>query len=125
MEFSREDARLLGKVAFLGMWQGRFLESAAIFEALHALEPHRIGPLLGLGMLCIHKGDFQEAVRFFENKVLPLDPQDEYVRAWLGLALMRSGQTEKAKEWLQPLAEQGKEADAKALARELLAQPGI
>ena len=120
MLISREEARLLGKIAFLGLWQGRFAESASIFTALRDAEPDRIGPVLGLGMVHAHKGEYTKAIEVFEKKALALDPDDEHAKAWLGLALFRDGQKERAGEILRPLAETAKAADAKTLAANIL-----
>ena len=120
MLISREDARLLGKVAFLGLWQGRFAESESIFTSLKLAEPDRIGPLLGLGMTYAHRGDYAKAIDVFEKEALALDPEDEHAKAWLGLALFRVEQTERARNILEPLVKDGKVEDAKALAKTIL-----
>lgn len=120
MLISREDARLLGKIGFLGLWQGRFVESESIFTALKDAEPGRIGPVLGLGMAAVHRGDYARAATIFERDALAVDPEDEHAKAWLGLALFRSGDAARARGILEPLAEGAKAADAKTLAGELL-----
>lgn len=120
MLISREDARLLGKVAFLGLWQGRFAESESIFTALRDAEPDRIGPMLGLGMVHAHKGEYAKAIEIFENQALALDPDDEHAKAWLGLALYRDGQTERAAGILQTVAQTAKAEDARELAAGIL-----
>ena len=58
MPITPETSRLLGKIAFLGLWEGRFVESESIFTALRAAFPERIGPALGLGILHAHKGEY-------------------------------------------------------------------
>ena len=120
MLINREDARLLGKIGFMGLWQGRFAESESIFAALKDAEPDRIGPLLGLGMAAAHRGDFARAADIFEKEALAVDPNDEHAKAWLGLALFRKGESGKAREILEPLAGSAKAEDAKALAKSLL-----
>ena len=120
MLIAREDARLLGKIAFMGLWQGRFAESESIFEALRAANPDRIGPLLGLGMLQAHKGEYAKAANIFETQALALEPKDDHARAWLGLVLYRDGKAEEAKKHLNAVLTEGNAEDAKALAKGIL-----
>lgn len=117
---NRETARLLGKIGMMGLWQGRFVESETIFNALAEAEPGRIGPVLGQGMACMHKGDFSEAVRIFQEKALSIDPKDEDAQAWLGAALYRNGQTGEARTVLEALLENGPDGPAKEVARGVL-----
>ena len=115
-----EVARLLGKIAFMGLWQGRFAESEAIFDALGAAQPDRIGPVLGLSMLHAHKGEYAKAAEMLESKALVMDPKDDHARAWLGLVLYRDGKTEQSKKYLNAVLADGQAEDAKNLARGIL-----
>lgn len=120
MLITREEARLLGKISFMGLWQGRFEESESIFSALQSAEPDRIGPVLGLGMAAVHRGDYAKAITIFENDALSVDPEDEHAKAWLGLALFRAGQAARAKTLLEPLAQGAAAEDVKTLAKGVL-----
>jgi uncharacterized protein HemY len=120
MSIRPETARLLGKIAFLGLWEGRFAESEAIFTALRGASPERIGPPLGLGILHVHKGEYGKAVDMLEKHALALDGDDEHARVWLGLALLRDGQKDRAGEFLRPLAEKSAIPDVRELAEGLL-----
>jgi cytochrome c-type biogenesis protein CcmH/NrfG len=125
MLISRDEAGLLGKIAFLGLWQGRFVESQAIFNAVREAHPDRIGPVLGLGMLHIHKGEFARAAAILEKEALALDPDDAHALAWLGLALFRAGRKEDAVSPLKRVLASGSgEEDAKKLAASLLQEMG-
>jgi Flp pilus assembly protein TadD len=125
MLITQEESRLLGKVAFLGLWQGRFVESESIFNALRAANPDRIGPVLGLGMLHIHKGEYKRAVEILEKEALPLNPNDAHARVWLGLALFRAERRDEAAAWLKKALADDIEADAETLAKSLLAEMGL
>jgi Flp pilus assembly protein TadD len=122
----RDEARLLGKIAFLGMWQGRFVESEAIFNAIRMAEPERIGPLLGLGMLRIHQGDYQKAVDILEKEALAMDPDDAHALAWLGLALFCAGRKEEAELRLRKVlaGNASESSEARELACSLLKEMG-
>lgn len=120
MPISREQAALLGKVAFLGLWQGRFAESDFIFTALHEADPTRIGPLLGLAMSQAHQGNYAQAVDILQNKAMSVDPQDPHAGAWLGLALYRDGKTEEARKTLAALLEREVPEDVRSLANGIL-----
>jgi tetratricopeptide (TPR) repeat protein len=120
MPITPETSRLLGKIAFLGLWEGRFAESESIFSALRGASPERIGPALGLGILHAHKGEYEKAIEILEQQALALDPADEHARVWLGLALLRAGQKQRAEEFLRPLGEKGLIPDVRELANGLL-----
>lgn len=121
MLLARDMARLLGNIAFLGMWKGHFTESEAIFTALQADSPLRVGAPLGLALSRIHQGKFTEAIRLLQEKVLPLDPQDAHTRCWLGLALFMGGQLRQAREVLEAVAAEQGSPDAAALSASVLA----
>jgi Putative Zn-dependent protease, contains TPR repeats len=120
MLLDRDTARLLGKIAFLGLWQGRFKESDAIFKALEANDPSRIGPLLGQGMVLAHQGKHGEASAFFKERALALDPEDEHARVWYALSLLKGGKEADATPLLKELAATAKGNDVAELARQLL-----
>ena len=124
MPIQPETSRLLGKIAFLGLWEGRFVESESIFTALRGASPERIGPALGLGILHAHKGEYGKAVEILEKQALALDPADEHARVWLGLALLRDGQKQRAEDLLRPLRETGAIPDVRELADGLLKEIG-
>ncbi|MDL2290704.1 tetratricopeptide repeat protein [Desulfovibrio sp. OttesenSCG-928-F20] len=120
MSISREQAALLGKVAFMGLWQGRFAESDAIFTALHESTPDRIGPVLGLAMSQAHQGHYAKAIDILQNKALPMHPDDPHAKAWLGLALFKAGQVEKAGAILNELIAKESPDDVHNLAQSIL-----
>ncbi len=124
MRLEAETARLLGKIAFMGLWQGRFKESEAIFKALEMADSDRIGPLLGQGMALAHQGKYEEAAAMLRDRALALDPEDEHARVWYGLVLHKSGQDDKARPELEKIAAHGRAEDAVSLARNLLAEIG-
>lgn len=120
MLLERETARLLGKIAFLGLWQGRFRESEAIFKALEQMDVNRIGPLLGQGMALAHQGKYDEAAVLLRDRALAMDPEDDHARVWYGLVLHKSGRDDLARPELERVAARGKAEDAVALARGVL-----
>ena len=120
MFIAHDDARLLGKIAFMGLWQGRFVESESIFAALRAAQPDRIGPALGLGMVHAHKGAYAKAAEILETQALAMDPKDDHARAWLGLVLYRDGKNEQARRYLDAVLADASAEDAKKLARSIL-----
>lgn len=120
MLLERETARLLGKIAFLGLWQGRFKESEAIFRALEQMDMSRIGPLLGQGMALAHQGRYDEAATMLRSRALALDPEDDHARAWYGLVLHKGGHDDQARPELERVAASGKAEDAVALAKGIL-----
>ena len=122
MPIANEDARLLGKIAFMGLWQGRFNESESIFAALRAAQPKRIGPVLGLGMVHAHKGEYAKAAEVLEKQALAMDPKDDHARAWLGLVLYRDGKNAQARPYLEAVLADGSAEDAKELARGILGE---
>lgn len=94
-------ARLLGSIAFLGLWEGCFARSEAIFQAIRAARPEHCGASLGLALAFIHQGRHAEAVRLLEKEVLPLAPDDPHAQCWLGLALHLDGKAGRARSVLR------------------------
>ncbi len=121
MFIDRVNARLLGKIGFMGLWQGKFAESEEIFTALKANDPTRIGPVLGLGLAALHRGENEKAIEILEKEALAIDADDEHAKVWLALAYTRAGQTDKAKALLEPLNNDASLAeDAKIMAQNIL-----
>lgn len=120
MLLQRDTAKLLGSIAFLAMWEGRFAESEAIFHALREDAPDRVGPPMGLALSLMHQGRFGAAVTRLEADVLPLSPQDPHARCWYGLALYMDKQYTRSRDVLKQVADEKTVPDAADLARSLL-----
>lgn len=124
MLLQRDVARLLGSIAFQGMWEGRFAEGESIFRALRSDAPDRVGAPLGLALALIHQGKADQATVLLEQEVLPLDPSDPHTQCWLGLALYMKGEHSRAAALLTTVVQGEHAPDAIALATSLLDDMG-
>ncbi len=60
------------------------------------------GPSRSLGQVYLEIGEYQKSMDVFEE-LLKQDPQDAYIRTWLGIAYSRAGMTDKTREQLEHL----------------------
>ncbi|MFI3271126.1 MAG: hypothetical protein R3Y11_03340 [Pseudomonadota bacterium] len=119
MLISQDERRLLGKIAFAGMWHGAFSQGEQIFTSLAAQEHKSIGVFLGLAQASMHKGDFDSAKTHIAAAAA-LDPQDEHVLIWQAMHSLAIGDTTDGRTALQDLQDKAAHADVSELATSLL-----
>ncbi len=122
MEYPKEKAALLVKIAFMGLWDGCAPQSEIIFKALCAARPVSPAPLLGLAMCMAHRGEYGKGAAFIEQQVLPRFAQDVHAQAWLGMLLCRDNQTARGQAVLRTLLRGHPPDDVRALAEQCLNQ---
>jgi hypothetical protein len=121
---TRDELRQLAEIGFLACGARNVRAAQAIFEALRVLQPERAYPYLGLAMARMSADDPDGAVRILREQGLPLNPLDEDLHVFLGIALRaakRRGESDRVLGNL--LAVQAPDSPERRLARAMLVQP--
>lgn len=110
------DVRLLVEMGFTALSRGRLAEAATIFAGVEAARPREEAGGIGRALVCLHRGAVDEAVR-----ILRVLPPSDAARAFLGLAVARSGDQAEARAILTEVVENASGTASAGLAADLLA----
>jgi len=106
--FNAERPEANVNLASLQMERGRFEEARTYFEAALRLDPTFAPATIGMAELLRGTGDQAGAVDLL-RKAQKTAPEDPQLAHSLGLALVRQGKRDEAKEWLQKAARLGQD----------------
>lgn len=120
LEGSPDDINVLGLLGAVLLRIGKITDAKPILEKTIRLEPKFAKPHEDLGMLCLHEGNPERAVQYFE-KAIRLDGSQAGAYAGLAKALARLGEYEAANEAEKRHLELSPIAQALAKASKLLA----
>ncbi len=95
LEGSPDDINVLGLLGVVLLRIGKFTDAKPILEKTIRLEPKFAKPHEDLGMLCLHEGNPERAVQYFEEAIR-LDDSQAGAHAGLAKALARLGEYEEA-----------------------------
>lgn len=109
------------KMAFHSLENGQFMEAHTIARSLLAIRPDNATPHLILAVSCIFRKEPVMAIKIITDKALPLEPNNDLVKAFLGLALRDAGYAAQGSELLTLLS-LSKDSEAATMAKELLSQ---
>ena len=115
-----EEARLLLDVAMMATGRNRFASAAKILAALGCFRPGNPSLAAANAVLFISMGDFQGAVDSLDREALPQSPDAAMLHAFKGMALLRMGRTEEAREPLEAAAGQTADPAAAQMAKDML-----
>ncbi|WP_077001583.1 M48 family metallopeptidase [Variovorax sp. KK3] len=101
---SRAELRLLAEIGFMACTTRHARQAHAIFEGLNLLRPGHASVVIGLAMVSMCKGQFEDAVRVLREDGLHKHPHDEDVQLMLGIALLEAKRTTEGQKVLQALA---------------------
>lgn len=107
------------RMAFHGLENGQFMEAHTIARSLLVIRPDHATPHLILAISCIFRNEPVMAIKIITDKALPLEPNNDLVKAFLGLALKDAGYAAQAGELLTSLC-LSKDSEAAATAKEFL-----
>lgn len=96
-------APLLLHVGFAILDIGLVRDASTIFYASRLAWPHRIGPIIGQVMTCLHVGMHDMAIGLLEEAKME-HSNDPAIEAFLGLAYLQKGERAKAQEVLNSIA---------------------
>lgn len=111
-----EDVRLLVDIGFIALSAGLNAEARAIFSGVTSARPAQEAGPLGTAMVHLGEGEVDLAVA-----VLRKLPPSDAALTYLGMALMRRGDTAEARRILGEIAQTAGDTPFGALAREILA----
>ncbi len=111
-----DDVRLLVEIGFMALSRGLLAPAEAIFAGVEAARPGGEAGGIGCALLCLHRGAVDEAVR-----ILRALPPSDAARAFLGLALARTGERGEARAILSEVVASAPGTAPAAMAADLLA----
>ncbi len=114
-----DEARLLLNVALMATGKNFFKSATKILAALEEFRPEEESVGTAKVVLMISLGEFELAVGYIDREALVKWPNSAMLRAFRGMALIRMGRKEEARECLVEAAQSEDEAAAN-LARGLL-----
>lgn len=117
----RQVVQAMTKMAFLALENGQFMGAHTIARSLLVIRPNHATPHLILAMSCIFRNEPVMAIKIITDKALPLEPNNDLVKAFLGLALRDAGYAAQASELLTSLC-RSKDSEAAETAKEFLCQ---
>jgi uncharacterized protein (AIM24 family)/thioredoxin-like negative regulator of GroEL len=92
------DAKVLGLLGQAFYRQGQFEQAAVAWQRLVDDNPVEAGARVNLGLACLKARRLQDAIRQLEI-ALDLHPDHKKAMGYLGLALLESGNAERARAW--------------------------
>ena len=114
-----DEARLLLNVALMATGKNFFKSATKILAALEKFRPEEESVGTAKVVLMISLGEFELAVGYIDREALVKWPNSAMLRAFRGMALIRMGRKEEARDCLVEAAQSEDEAAAN-LARGLL-----
>lgn len=99
-EFDSETVRLIAEIGFIAVSYGLAEEAEQIFKAFRVMRPDQEAGALGLSLACMVRGDVDGALKHLESA-----PPTDTIQTYRGLALLRKGDLDTAKEILTEITE--------------------
>ena len=90
-EIPTEMVKILMETGYMALRWGMILKAKTIFEGVQAVRPQSEIPLIGLALFHMHNGKMEEAIRLLKKEALPLNPESEMTRTFLGFLLKKAG----------------------------------
>jgi len=111
-----KDVQLLAEIGFIALSYGFYDHARDIFDGLATIRPKQEGCVIGRSLVCIVLGEVDKAVSLLRSV-----PISDLVCLFLGIALVKQGKLQSAREYLE-LVVQSHQADKAfvLLARDLL-----
>ncbi|MDR0677988.1 MAG: hypothetical protein LBF44_00445 [Holosporaceae bacterium] len=112
--------RLLANVGYVATGSGKKKNAEAIFGGLIAARPQNELLYVAYAFMQMVFGEYTEASKLLIEKALKINPENEIVKTFYGMLLYQVGQRGKGYIILNQLKENGKNADAVALAESII-----
>lgn len=114
-----EEVRLLADIGFMALSAGLFREAEVIFQGVDAARPNGEAGPIGLAMLRMADNDLEQAIAILKSQ-----RRSVAAKAYLGLALARQGDRERARKTLKSVIDRAAESPFAALAEAGLQELG-
>lgn len=118
-DLTTEEARLLLNIALMAIGRNRFKSAAKILAVLDRFRPDQESLVVAKAIALISALDFAAAVAYIDEVGLVRFPDSAMLQAFKGMALLRMGRMENARESLEA-AVRGTDPAAAQLAADLL-----
>ncbi len=118
-DLTSEEARLLLKIALMATGRNRFRSAAKILAALERFRPGEASVAAAKAVALISAMDFRGAVDFIDGECAGKFPGNAMLQAFKGMALVRMGKSDEAREPLG-FAAASRDSAAAQLAADLL-----
>ncbi|MCY4472098.1 MAG: tetratricopeptide repeat protein [Kistimonas sp.] len=120
---SVETLRLLADIGFMATSGGLSPQAAELFRAIELARPDSVLPHIGKALNCMNMKKHQDALDVLEKKALPMEPDNDSIKALIGMALMMMGRNNESERCLQAIASsEDKDPMAVEMATALLAK---
>lgn len=123
-DLTAEEARLLLNVALMAIGRNRFKSAAKILAALERFRPDQASLAVAKAIALISALNFAAAVQYIDEEGLVRFPDSAMLQAFKGMALLRMGRFEDAREPLEA-AVRGTDPAAAKLAADLLGDENL
>lgn len=115
--------RLLADIGFMATSGGLSPQANQLFRAIGLARPDSVLPHIGNALNCMNMNKHQDALDLLEKKALPMEPENDSIKALIGMALMMMGRNHDSERCLQAIcASEGKDPQAVELATNLLTE---
>ena len=104
---AQNERSLLARIGFYLCHEGLLQEAEAVFEGLRASAPEKNGPLVGLALCRIIKGECDEAVKLLDERLAPDCPLFPAMSLYKLVALGMGGRLSEAETLRGQMAGQG------------------
>ena len=117
---STEMLRKLADIGFMATGGGLFRQAEIIFQAVKLNRENNILPYMGLALNLMNMNKCEEALNILEKKALVLEPDNDTLHAFVGMALMLLGRSRESEKCLNRVVEESDDDLACNLAKNLL-----
>jgi len=122
MEISSRSLQMLMELGILAGGYGYGKEADAIFRGIEAVRPESEYPLVGRAIVRMNDNRPEEAARILEEGALPLNPENDLTRGYLGLALMLDKRHDRCRDLMEEVVRNDRDETAVRMARDILEQ---
>ena len=120
-DLSADEARLLLNIALMAVGRNRFNSAAKLLAAIERFRPESPEVAVAKAIALLSALKFQECLEFIDAEALRRFPGNLMLQAFKGMALIRLGRQENAREILAQVVEgQEKDPAAAQLAADLM-----
>ncbi len=111
--------KTLADIGFMASGTGLPKHAFAIFNGLESARPDSELPSIGFAMEFMNRKRYQEALDILHKDGLAKHPENESLKAFIGMGLMLAGRNKESEGYLTPLLN-SENSEAAVMAKELL-----